>query len=104
MKKIINIIAREILDSRGNPTVECDMILDDDTPLGIDINVADGSGFPHSGHRLDGVTAEHTLPPMAQARARVKKWLSGMFPRPLPYRTVVRLHSLYPPNIVVALK
>lgn len=33
MKKIINIIAREILDSRGNPTVECDMILDDDTKV-----------------------------------------------------------------------
>ena len=33
MKKIINIIAREILYSRGNPTVECDMILDDDTKV-----------------------------------------------------------------------
>ena len=28
MKKIINIKAREILDSRGNPTVECDMYLE----------------------------------------------------------------------------
>ena len=25
MKKIIDIKAREILDSRGNPTVECDL-------------------------------------------------------------------------------
>jgi len=29
MPKIKNIIAREILDSRGNPTVECDIILSD---------------------------------------------------------------------------
>ena len=29
MKKIIDIKAREILDSRGNPTVECDVILED---------------------------------------------------------------------------
>ena len=29
MNKIIDIKAREILDSRGNPTVECDIILDD---------------------------------------------------------------------------
>lgn len=30
MSKIKDIIAREILDSRGNPTIEVDMILDDD--------------------------------------------------------------------------
>ena len=29
MKKIIDIKAREILDSRGNPTIECDMYLED---------------------------------------------------------------------------
>ena len=29
MEKIKNIHAREILDSRGNPTVECDVELDD---------------------------------------------------------------------------
>jgi len=29
MEKIKNIHAREILDSRGNPTVECDVVLDD---------------------------------------------------------------------------
>lgn len=29
MKKIVNIYAREILDSRGNPTVECDVELED---------------------------------------------------------------------------
>ena len=31
MKKIINIKAREILDSRGNPTVECDIFFEDNT-------------------------------------------------------------------------
>ena len=31
MKKIIDIKAREILDSRGNPTVECDIIFEDNT-------------------------------------------------------------------------
>ena len=29
MEKIKNIYAREILDSRGNPTVECDVKLED---------------------------------------------------------------------------
>ena len=29
MEKIKNIHAREILDSRGNPTVECDVFLED---------------------------------------------------------------------------
>ena len=29
MEKIKKIHAREILDSRGNPTVECDIILED---------------------------------------------------------------------------
>jgi len=28
MSKITNIIAREILDSRGNPTIEADVVLD----------------------------------------------------------------------------
>ena len=31
MSTIIDIHAREILDSRGNPTVEVDVILEDDT-------------------------------------------------------------------------
>ena len=29
MSKIVNIVAREVLDSRGNPTVQADVILDD---------------------------------------------------------------------------
>lgn len=33
MQKIKDIIAREILDSRGNPTVECEMILEDNTKV-----------------------------------------------------------------------
>ena len=28
MSSIVDILAREIIDSRGNPTVECDVILD----------------------------------------------------------------------------
>ena len=31
MSTIIDILAREILDSRGNPTVEVDVILEDGT-------------------------------------------------------------------------
>ena len=31
MKKIVDIKAREILDSRGNPTVECDILFEDNT-------------------------------------------------------------------------
>ena len=30
MEKIKKIKAREIIDSRGNPTIECDVILDND--------------------------------------------------------------------------
>ena len=29
MSDIVDILAREILDSRGNPTVECDVLLED---------------------------------------------------------------------------
>ena len=32
MTKIKSILAREILDSRGNPTVEVDVLLDDGKP------------------------------------------------------------------------
>ena len=32
MIKIKTIKARQILDSRGNPTVECDIYLEDNTP------------------------------------------------------------------------
>ena len=28
MSAIVDIVAREILDSRGNPTVECDVLLE----------------------------------------------------------------------------
>ena len=28
MSSIVDILAREIIDSRGNPTVECDVVLD----------------------------------------------------------------------------
>ena len=31
MPKIKNVLAREILDSRGNPTIECDIILEDNS-------------------------------------------------------------------------
>ena len=31
MSKIKKVIAREILDSRGNPTVECDIYLEDNS-------------------------------------------------------------------------
>ena len=31
MSSIIDIVAREILDSRGNPTVECDVYLESGT-------------------------------------------------------------------------
>src|ERR1700712_4928119 len=30
MSAIVDIVGREILDSRGNPTVECDVLLDGD--------------------------------------------------------------------------
>ena len=28
MSKIVNVVAREILDSRGNPTIEADVLLE----------------------------------------------------------------------------
>ena len=31
MSAIVDIVAREILDSRGNPTVECDVLLESGT-------------------------------------------------------------------------
>ena len=52
MTAITDIIGREILDSRGNPTVEVDVILADGSrgragvPSGIDISVPDESTEP----------------------------------------------------------
>ncbi|MBV5331397.1 hypothetical protein JZU69_03140, partial [bacterium] len=28
MSSVVDVVAREILDSRGNPTVECDVLLE----------------------------------------------------------------------------
>ena len=38
MSAIIDIVGREILDSRGNPTVECDVLLESGDPLPFTIN------------------------------------------------------------------
>ena len=34
MSAIVDIVGREILDSRGNPTVECDVLLESGTKIG----------------------------------------------------------------------
>ena len=42
MSAIVDIVGREILDSRGNPTVECDVLLESGV-LGRGTVLADGS-------------------------------------------------------------
>ncbi|MEY4348501.1 MAG: hypothetical protein RIS43_920, partial [Actinomycetota bacterium] len=51
---IENIIAREILDSRGNPTVEVEVLLDDDTVARAAVPSGASTGAFEANERRDG--------------------------------------------------
>ena len=54
MATIENIIAREILDSRGNPTVEVEVLLDDDTVARAAVPSGASTGAFEANERRDG--------------------------------------------------
>ena len=56
MALIDSIIAREILDSRGNPTVEVEVLLDDDTVARAAVPSGASTGAFETSERRDGGT------------------------------------------------
>ena len=54
MSTIIDIHAREILDSRGNPTVEVEVLLDDDTVSRAAVPSGASTGSFEAAERRDG--------------------------------------------------
>ncbi|MCX6433272.1 MAG: phosphopyruvate hydratase, partial [Actinobacteria bacterium] len=56
MAAIEAIIAREILDSRGNPTVEVEVMLDDDTVARAAVPSGASTGAFEASERRDGGT------------------------------------------------
>ena len=54
MAAIDAIIAREILDSRGNPTVEVEVLLDDDTVARAAVPSGASTGAFEASERRDG--------------------------------------------------
>ncbi|MDP2013174.1 MAG: phosphopyruvate hydratase, partial [Actinomycetota bacterium] len=54
MASIESVIAREILDSRGNPTIEVEMLLDDDTVSRAAVPSGASTGAFEASERRDG--------------------------------------------------
>ncbi len=79
--KIVDIKARQILDSRGNPTVEADVILEDGT-LGRAAVPSGASTGSHEAHELrDGDAAyngKSVLKAVANVNGEIKNALLGM--------------------------
>ena len=67
MFKIIDIKGREILDSRGNPTVEVDVVLDDGSkgrasvPSGASTGVHEAVELRDGGIRYDGMGVQNAV-------------------------------------------
>jgi enolase len=82
MSKIKNIIAREILDSRGNPTVETKIILDDGTTAKASVPSGASTGI-HEAHELrDGDKKRYggqgVLTAIKNVNEKIAKELIGM--------------------------
>ncbi len=80
MSKITRILAREILDSRGNPTVEADVVLDDDTvgraavPSGASTGAGEALELRDGGSRYGG---KGVLAAVANVTGRIAPRLAG---------------------------
>jgi len=59
MSIIIDVIGREILDSRGNPTVEVDVILEDGTMGRAAVPSGASTGAHEAVERRDGDTSRY---------------------------------------------
>ena len=54
MSEIVEVIGREVLDSRGNPTVEVEVILDDGTAARAAVPSGASTGAFEAAERRDG--------------------------------------------------
>ena len=71
MSTIIDIHAREILDSRGNPTVEVDVILEDGTMGRAAVPSGASTGAYEAVERRDGDKSRYMGKGVLEARAAV---------------------------------
>ena len=82
MSTIIDIIGREILDSRGNPTVEVDVILDDGTMGRAAVPSGASTGAHEAVERRDGDKARFlgkgVLEAVAAVNGEIAEALAGM--------------------------
>ena len=82
MSIIIDIFAREILDSRGNPTVEVDVILDDGTMGRAAVPSGASTGAHEAVERRDGDKARYkgkgVLEAVAAVNGEIAEALAGM--------------------------
>jgi len=82
MSTIIDIIGREILDSRGNPTVEVDVILEDGTMGRAAVPSGASTGAHEAVERRDGDTARYlgkgVLEAVAAVNGEIAEALAGM--------------------------
>ena len=73
MTEIIDIAAREILDSRGNPTVEVDVTLDDGSFGRAAVPSGASTGTHEAVELRDGDKARYPRQGRAQGR-RIRQW------------------------------
>ncbi len=82
MSTIIDITAREILDSRGNPTVEVDVTLDDGTMGRAAVPSGASTGAHEAVEKRDGDTARYkgkgVLQAVASVNGEIAEALAGM--------------------------
>ncbi|MFP4274335.1 MAG: enolase, partial [Paracoccaceae bacterium] len=82
MSTIIDIIGREILDSRGNPTVEVDVILEDGTAGRAAVPSGASTGAHEAVERRDGDKARYlgkgVLEAVAAVNGEIAEALAGM--------------------------
>ena len=82
MSTIIDIIGREILDSRGNPTVEVDVILEDGTMGRAAVPSGASTGAHEAVERRDGDTSRYlgkgVLKAVAAVNGEIAEALAGM--------------------------
>jgi len=65
--KVKDVVGREVYDSRGNPTVECDLVLDDasigrfSVPSGASTGVKEAAELRDGGERIEGMGVQKAV-------------------------------------------
>ena len=107
MSAIVDIIGREVIDSRGNPTVECDVLLESGVMgrAAVPSGASTGSReaiehyvFPAAGGHPGGHTEIHPLWPHDDAPKRVLITGGASCPDGLVQQVITRLNSFFPPS------